>query len=52
MGIVMPLFLNDVVFGSAIFLNPSTNTIFLKVASLVLLKARWLVVILTLFGVE
>jgi hypothetical protein len=48
----MPLFLNDVVFGSAIFLNPSINIVLLKVASFVLLKAGWLVVILIIFGVE
>jgi len=48
----MPMFLNDVVFGTVLFLHPSTNFLLLKIANLVLLKAKWLVVILTLSGVE
>ncbi len=48
----MPLLFNDVGFGSALFLVQDIDSIFMKVASLVWLKARWLVVILTFSSVE
>ncbi len=38
--------------SNVIFLNPNTNFLFLKVANLALLIARWLVVILTIFRAE
>jgi hypothetical protein len=48
----MPLLFNVVGFGSVLFLALGTNFVLLRVTSLVWLKAKWLGVILTPFGME
>jgi len=47
-----PLFFTIVVSRSALFLNQSIDFVFLKVASLALLKVGWLVIILIPFSVK